>query len=67
MNKAILNRNLRKLHLWFGIGIGHAWVYFAAFLFIFGCHFYVKYEEQHLSENFGEAFSNYRTKVRRWI
>lgn len=22
MNKAILNRNLRKLHLWFGIGIG---------------------------------------------
>ena len=46
-------------------GLWWAWVAFFAFLVATDLH--IRHEEAHLRENFGDAFSIYRTKVRRWI
>ena len=46
-------------------GLWWAWVAFFAFLIATDLH--IRHEEEHLSENFGDAFSIYCAKVRRWI
>lgn len=60
MNKAILNRNLRKLHLWFGIGIGlqlGLWLISGLFMTLFpidqvrGTHLRAEHSPQIVSPN----------------
>lgn len=60
MNKAILNRNLRKLHLWFGIGIGlqlGLWLISGLFMTLFpidqvrGTHLRAELSPQIISPN----------------
>lgn len=60
MNKAILNRNLRKLHLWFGIGIGlqlGLWLISGLFMTLFpidqvrGTHLRAQHSAEIISPN----------------
>ena len=60
MNKAILSRNLRKLHLWFGIGIGlqlGLWLISGLFMTLFpidqvrGTHLRAEHAPQIVSPN----------------
>ncbi len=49
------------------MGVGFWWVWLTAALFAVSAHLSVLLEEQHLFQNFGEAYAAYRSRVPRWI
>ena len=46
---------------------GQWWSWQAAITFALTCDAQVKFEEAHLSQNFGTSYDAYRLKVRRWL
>ena len=46
---------------------GHWWSWLASITFALTCNAQVKFEEAHLSQNFGKSYGAYRSKVRRWL